>query len=479
MHPFTCLALIALIQAPQDTVPPPQVDAAWSPALTTVPSETAAERVPLEVLVDRWGRVLDTRIDSSAALDAAAALGLESRARQLRFLPWEHGPAWTRISLAADGEAPMLAAAAVALPAAGTTRAPEIKNETGAARAIDRYYPAEMKRGQNRIMGTVVLSIFVDSTGAVTATHVKESSGIRELDEGAERAAFEFEFEPALEGGRPVAAWLDKTIEFVTREAKQQGIRGNRQFTLGPESHPVAEAKATVSLRAATADAPGDMFPELIEPDRAAERLHQALRAAGPEDDVGITVQMEIDAQGLVRSPRIESTRGGFDRSAGDAILAEIQRLRFRPAVISGEPQAVELTTWFVFNKDVGLVASRPIRLDRCLAPLELRSRPQASQVDQRPGLATPDWEERRLVGEIWPADLQQAGDTRQIRVLLLVDAAGRVCDTVLAPEPDDPYIAHKARQIARSLRFIPATLAGEPVAAWQQYMLAFSFEMR
>lgn len=74
-----------------------------------------------------------------------------------------------------------------------------------------------------RIGGTVVLRVFVDSAGAVKpeSTTVQESSGYPALDSAALAAGPRLSYAPALREGRPVAAFFLQPFSF--RAPRSQG----------------------------------------------------------------------------------------------------------------------------------------------------------------------------------------------------------------------------------------------------------------
>jgi protein TonB len=77
-------------------------------------------------------------------------------------------------------------------------------------------YPEDLrKRG---IEGRVYLRVLVDTTGRVGDVQVLRSSGYPEMDSAAIRAAWQYKFEPAMEDGRKVRAWVN--IPFLFKLAR-------------------------------------------------------------------------------------------------------------------------------------------------------------------------------------------------------------------------------------------------------------------
>ena len=69
-----------------------------------------------------------------------------------------------------------------------------------------------MRRGQQ---GTVILHALVDDRGNPVELRVVDSSGFEVLDEAALASVRRWEFEPAVRGGRQVAAWVRVPVAFV------------------------------------------------------------------------------------------------------------------------------------------------------------------------------------------------------------------------------------------------------------------------
>jgi protein TonB len=109
---------------------------------------------------------------------------------------------------------PPLQAAEEPVPAVpvGETRLPELLDPDGSERLIERYYPRELQSAG--MGGTVVLLMWVDSTGAVVEASVAESSGFERLDRAALAAAPLLRFAPALRLDVPVSTWVEFPVVF-------------------------------------------------------------------------------------------------------------------------------------------------------------------------------------------------------------------------------------------------------------------------
>lgn len=61
---------------------------------------------------------------------------------------------------------------------------------------------------RNSEQGTVTMALRVAPSGEVRESRVSKSSGFAELDAAALQATVKCKFEPVLEGGKPVEAWI-------------------------------------------------------------------------------------------------------------------------------------------------------------------------------------------------------------------------------------------------------------------------------
>ncbi len=142
----------------------------------------------------------------------------------------------------------------------------------------------------------MVVWVFADELGAVTDSQVKETSGLRELNEAAERAAWETQFTPAYNRGEPVPVWVAVPITFSVRRTRMFEPTPIREFTLGPRRYPVADAVLKESK---------DEFPELIRPEFAQQRLTRLFLESEAAGSLGLLAEIMIDDVGRVRSVRI------------------------------------------------------------------------------------------------------------------------------------------------------------------------------
>jgi protein TonB len=103
-----------------------------------------------------------------------------------------------------------------ALESASYTVAPEIANRAVVAHAMEEEY-RQTEAYEQGISGSVGVAFLVDDQGQVQRAVVHESSGRPDLDRAGLDVASVTEFTPAMDGDRPVAAWITIPISFTRR----------------------------------------------------------------------------------------------------------------------------------------------------------------------------------------------------------------------------------------------------------------------
>lgn len=154
----------------------------------------------------------------------------------------------------------------------------------GAQQDPPLQYPREALR--NGIGGSVVLNINVDADGTARYVSVFRSSGNRQLDHAAQDAARRWKYEPAIVGGRPSAAVLEKEIVFNPVAAG-----GERPRTGAAEATPVAPAgqdaalleKARTELRAGRYDVAVALAESALAINPASRAAHELIEQARDE----------------------------------------------------------------------------------------------------------------------------------------------------------------------------------------------------
>src|SRR5690606_22974087 len=92
---------------------------------------------------------------------------------------------------------------------------PDLINADEVRRALVRYYPPLLRDAG--IGGRTLVWFFIDETGRVVKTQVKESSGYEALDETALRVADVMRFSPALNRDQKVQVWIEIPIVFTAK----------------------------------------------------------------------------------------------------------------------------------------------------------------------------------------------------------------------------------------------------------------------
>ena len=185
------------------------------------------------ILIDDAGAVVDSRVKTTsgyADMDQAAA----TVGRTLRFEPATRDggavPVWRSIRLrfaapAAEPQAPAPAEpqpavapeptppAEPAAPEIPSAARPELQNADVVRQAILENYPPLLRDAG--IGGTVEIRVLVDVSGQVTQVEVRETSGYESFDNAARRVGSLMRFSPAVNDGKPVAAWVQLPITFA------------------------------------------------------------------------------------------------------------------------------------------------------------------------------------------------------------------------------------------------------------------------
>ncbi|MBN3032809.1 MAG: energy transducer TonB [Candidatus Saganbacteria bacterium] len=79
---------------------------------------------------------------------------------------------------------------------------------------LPAYPSAALAKGAE---GVVLLSVYVGLTGQPERLETKASSGNQELDAAALKAAGQWRFQPATQGGAALASWFEVPVRFVIR----------------------------------------------------------------------------------------------------------------------------------------------------------------------------------------------------------------------------------------------------------------------
>jgi TonB family protein len=89
---------------------------------------------------------------------------------------------------------------------------PTLINVADVQRALLREYPALLRDAG--IGGVATVSVYIDAEGAVTSTHIFETSGYAPLDAAAQNVAMAMRFTPAQNRNELVPVWVQIPIRF-------------------------------------------------------------------------------------------------------------------------------------------------------------------------------------------------------------------------------------------------------------------------
>lgn len=92
------------------------------------------------------------------------------------------------------------------------SEAPELQNPQTVRRRLGALYPDSLRRAG--IGGTVVLRIYIDTSGEVQRSRVEGSSGHQALDRAALGVVDAMEFSPALNRDQARAVWIQQRVQF-------------------------------------------------------------------------------------------------------------------------------------------------------------------------------------------------------------------------------------------------------------------------
>ncbi|MBK7141198.1 MAG: TonB family protein [bacterium] len=199
-------------------------------------------------------------------------------------------------------------------------------------------YPMELKN--QSVIEMVWVRAGVDMKGVVRDAKVARSSGNQALDDAALAAARKCSFKPAIQNGKPVAAWVNCLMNF---EGKQYS--GGKESTFSTQ----LKGELDTTLPGPNDHIPTDSMPDMIY--NAQPYYPRLARTAGLMGTVWIRAL--VDKTGKVRAVAVLKSSGSMslDASAMDAGWEN----RFIPAKKDGQPVAV----WITYKVDFTLTEGR------------------------------------------------------------------------------------------------------------------------
>ena len=117
------------------------------------------------------------------------------------------------VGQSSPGTTLLLAASMLTASCASVPPTPPLPITTHAVPAAD--YPVESI--PSREVGTTQVQYLVHVDGSVRDTIIAGSSGSPRLDQAAIQIVSRWRFQPAVQNGRPVPAWLDANVRFELR----------------------------------------------------------------------------------------------------------------------------------------------------------------------------------------------------------------------------------------------------------------------
>lgn len=237
--------------------------------------------------------------------------------------------------------------------------APVLQNRDEVARALEREYPSANRDAG--VGGETYLWVLIDDHGVAQAGQVNISSGCRELDEAALRAAPVMRFSPAMNEGRSVAVWIPIAISFDPDTPSPE---------TGSSEAPGGESLDEPSFT------PFDVAPTLRNRGDVARALLREYPQQLRDAEVGgrVTVWIRLDEDGVVQDVRINTSSADpvLDRAA----LSVARIMRFSPASDDSGPVAAWISVPLIFEPRSGARIPERIPFDELGLPLPERSPP-------------------------------------------------------------------------------------------------------
>lgn len=222
---------------------------------------------------------------------------------------------------------------------------PDITNRAEVSAALEREYPPLLRDAG--IGGSIQVWFYIDETGQVKRTQVKESSGHQALDQAAIMVASLIRFTPALNGEKRVPVWISLPIAFRSTEPASQASQDLATTEARIRIPPTPEELASYDPASGLPPPPELKQPDIsksptftpytVQPDitnrfevaRALEGNYPpVLRDAG----IGGTVQVWffIDEAGKVQKAQVNQSSG--HQALDDAGLVVARMIEFTPA---------------------------------------------------------------------------------------------------------------------------------------------------
>ena len=311
---------------------------------------------------------------------------------------------------------------------------PRLTNMREVSRTLDEAYPLSLQR--RGIGGMARMRLFINEEGAPDTVSLRASTGLS-LDGAAHRTAQKARFRPATIGGKPVGAWVDFNVQFE-----------------GDDDARTAPSVITVPGRATLKGSFHGFYPS-------------DLKRAQIGTSVGLS--LVVDAAGSVIDHDIVDP-SCFD--AANQAAAELTRS------IPFEPDSGAAGRWtfatVTFNTD-----SVRLKLFGDTVARDTTTRAPRDPDRPRPVSRAPRLNNRTTVSQAlvrrYPRLLRDKGIGGSAVVHFQVREDGRVAYKTVSASSGYCELDMAAIEVARVMRFDPATIDDEPLMVWVEIPINFS----
>lgn len=312
---------------------------------------------------------------------------------------------------------------------------PRLTNMREVSRTLDEAYPVSLQR--RGIGGMARMRLFINEEGAPDTVSLRASTGLSGLDGAARRTARMARFKPATLNGQPTGAWVDFNVLFE-----------------GDEDARTSPADISIPGRGALKNAFHGFYPS-------------ELRRAQIGTSVGMS--LVVDSTGSVIDHDIVDP-SCFD--AANRAAAELTRsIPFEPASATARRwtfATVAFNTDSVYLKLFGDTTARDTTTKAPRDPDRPRPVSRAPRLNNRPTVA------RALVSR-YPPLLRDKGIGGSAIVHFQVGEDGRVAYKSVTASSGYCELDRAAIEVARVMRFDPATIGDEPRMVWVEIPVIFS----
>jgi TonB family protein len=301
--------------------------------------------------------------------------------------------------------------------------------------SVTPEYPAALKA--QRIVGWAEILCLVDEQGAVGDVTVEHTT-LDEFGRAAAAAVRQFQYQPAIKGGRPYAVHVRIPVNFNLGDddlAEQESHRAKEALADGP---PIMEISAI------------DEWPELEQEIRPVTPASLVKQRAMGQAMVGFVV----DEHGLPRDVHLVFTTHS---ECAEPAVAAVRRWKFAPGKKDGRVVRVNLQVPMVFFPETFRANGprvRPGVRDR----IELDGTGDFASGGKRE-LPRPT----KMVHIEYPGEMRSRGQAGVVKVEAIINSRG-VVTHVHAVDAANLYFAVLTERALSHTTFFPAKIGGMPV---------------